>query len=412
MTLPAEKRGSPERIALLVALSCVLQIAESLIPHPIPGLRLGLANMVTLIALVTLGLKPALEIAVLRTLLSSLMVGTFMSPTFLLSFSGAVASTLAMGAAYRAARRMGRYGFGIIGVSVAGALCHNMVQLTLAYLLLIRHKGILVFFPWLCFGSVGTGWITGLVAGRVCLLLMEGGPALAATPVDAPSEPRKAEAIGRTGSRGLHLVGPEMKIIGLTGLAAAVLILENLALYGLLLVFLLGLGALSRVPMGTVLARMRRFSMLVATAFLLPLIFQSGADPLFRFPLLAVTGEGLRTGTLFGLRIALLILASILVMATTTPMALASAVARLLAPFQAVGLDGRRVGEILSLSWSAFPSVRRRAIEAVDRSRLNSRKGLGGMIPGLTHLIAGLYLETDRDGRKIDSRHRDPTKGG
>jgi len=50
------------KVALLVSMACVLQISESLIPHPIPGLRLGLANMLTLVALVTLGFRYALQI--------------------------------------------------------------------------------------------------------------------------------------------------------------------------------------------------------------------------------------------------------------------------------------------------------------------------------------------------------------
>ncbi len=80
------------KIALLVSISCVLQISESLIPHPIPGLRLGLANMVGLIALVNLGFLSALEIAILRTILSSFIMGTFMSPNFIMIFSAAAIS--------------------------------------------------------------------------------------------------------------------------------------------------------------------------------------------------------------------------------------------------------------------------------------------------------------------------------
>ena len=74
--------------ALFVALACVLQISESLIPLPIPGLRLGLANILTLTALVMLGFRAALEITLMRTILSSFITGTFMSPGFILSFSG------------------------------------------------------------------------------------------------------------------------------------------------------------------------------------------------------------------------------------------------------------------------------------------------------------------------------------
>ena len=159
------------RLALLVSLSCVLQISESLIPHPVPGLRLGLANIMTLIALVMLGFRCALEVAVLRTILSSFLMGTFMSPAFILSFSGALISTLIMGLFYWLSRFHSRYRLSIVGISMVGAVSHNIVQLYLAYLILVRHGGIFVFFPWLCIGAVFTGWVTGVIAGRVCLEL-------------------------------------------------------------------------------------------------------------------------------------------------------------------------------------------------------------------------------------------------
>ena len=160
-----QKDNKIYKIALLVALACVLQIAESLIPHPIPGLRLGLANMLTLTAMVVLGFRYALEVAVLRTILSAFIMGTFMSPTFILSFAGAVTSTLIMGFFYWLSGVHRRFRFSIIGLSIIGAFCHNLVQLYLAYLLLVKHEGIFVFFPWLSIGAVATGWVVGVVAG-------------------------------------------------------------------------------------------------------------------------------------------------------------------------------------------------------------------------------------------------------
>ncbi len=161
------------KIAILVSIASVLQICESFIPHPIPGLRLGLANMLTLVALVTLGFRAALEIAVLRTILSALIMGTFMSPTFILSFLAAVASSLVMGMLYWMSAFHRRYRLSLIGISILGALSHNMVQLCLAYLLLVKHRGIFVFAPWLCIGAVVMGLITGVVARRVCIRLKE-----------------------------------------------------------------------------------------------------------------------------------------------------------------------------------------------------------------------------------------------
>ena len=144
------------KIALLVALACVLQIAESLIPHPIPGLRLGLANMLTLTAMVVLGFRYALEVALSRSVLSAFTMGTFI-----------------MGFFYWLSGLNRRCRLSIIGISIIGAFCHNLVQLYLAYLLLVKHEGIFVFFPWLSVGAVATGWVVGVVAGGVCRRLTE-----------------------------------------------------------------------------------------------------------------------------------------------------------------------------------------------------------------------------------------------
>jgi heptaprenyl diphosphate synthase len=84
-------------ISVLIALASVLQIVESLFPHPLPWLRLGLANIITLTSLVIFGYAIAVQVAVLRTILSSFILGTFLTPGFFLSFSGALMSALVMG---------------------------------------------------------------------------------------------------------------------------------------------------------------------------------------------------------------------------------------------------------------------------------------------------------------------------
>jgi heptaprenyl diphosphate synthase len=155
-------------ISVLIAFASVLQIVESLFPHPLPWLRLGLANMVTLMSLVIFGYGVAIQVAVLRTILSSFLLGTFLTPGFLLSFSGALVSALVMGGIY-SLDRMGkgnpspRYlsGFSIIGVSILGALSHNLTQLFVAYFLLIKHRGVFLILPFLIVAAVITGFITG-----------------------------------------------------------------------------------------------------------------------------------------------------------------------------------------------------------------------------------------------------------
>ncbi len=383
------------RIALLVALSCVLQISESLIPHPIPGLRLGLANLVTLVALVLMGFRPALEIALLRTLLSSLIMGTFMSPTFILSFCGAVISTLVMGLLFQISRYHHRLGFSIIGISIVGALTHNMVQLYLAYLLLVHHSGIFVFFPWLCYGAVGMGWITGAVAAGVCRRLTS----------DAPQEPSAMNiAHEKEGSFStahyqphtgfLHRMPPEIKIAGIFLMALTVLAFSRLTLFLVLFCFLGLLVLAAGLSPGFLLRHVRRYKILILMAFLLPLFFNAGDRILFQSGWITVTQEGLTRGGLYGLRILFLILMSALLMRTTSPEHLTRGLSKLLMPLKYVGISEQRTAGILTLSWAAVPVLWDTARQSLRRSEISRTTHLRRLIPALSDFIAGMFAET------------------
>ncbi len=149
--------------AILVALASILHAVEAIIPLPyvVPGAKLGLANIVALYAVATMGLGHALTISFLRTLLGSVLSGTFLSFGYYLSASGAMLSTLVM---YAASRTKGR--LGVVGISVVGSFTHNMVQLLTAALL-IQQMGVLFYLPYLLFFAVPTGIFVGLLAGRV-----------------------------------------------------------------------------------------------------------------------------------------------------------------------------------------------------------------------------------------------------
>ena len=148
------------RIALLTALACVLQVGETFLPHPFPWVRLGLANMIALVALFWWGWREGLFIAASRTVIASLIVGTFLGPAFLLSFSGAVSSVAVMALLSHWAVKKYRV-LGVIGVSVAGAVAHNYVQLALAIFLFTGHPHLWYFAPYLTLAGILTGCITG-----------------------------------------------------------------------------------------------------------------------------------------------------------------------------------------------------------------------------------------------------------
>jgi heptaprenyl diphosphate synthase len=149
------------QFALLLAAAVVLHAVEGLFPPPapIPGAKLGLANIATLICLATLGLRATLALTAARTVLSSVIAGGLLGFGFLLSFGAGMTSALAMGLVKLA----GKDRFSLVGLSLAGAVAHNLAQLGLAALV-IRHAGIIVYLPYMLLGSLPTGVLTGAAA--------------------------------------------------------------------------------------------------------------------------------------------------------------------------------------------------------------------------------------------------------
>ena len=80
------------RIAKLAALAISLHLVEAVLPSPLPGVKPGLANIVTLFVLYRFDFATAAWVSLLRVFASSLLLGSFLSPTFALSLSGAVFS--------------------------------------------------------------------------------------------------------------------------------------------------------------------------------------------------------------------------------------------------------------------------------------------------------------------------------
>lgn len=387
------------KIALFVAIACVLQISESLIPHPIPGIRLGLANVITLIALVTLGVGPAFEIAVLRTILSSFLMGTFMSPTFILSFSGSLVSTLCMGLFYWLFCGQRRCRLSIVGLSILGAVAHNFTQLYLAYLILIKHPGIFMFWPWLAIGAVIMGWITGVVAGDVCRRLKD-------SKVEQSSlsgGKRKQTDFAPNGlnfylpgNSFLHRLPAVVKISGVLIMSLLVIIFSNFRLYLGLFLSLIVLMAVSRTSLAALFMKTRRYTSLVAVSFLLPLFFTAGRHILYSWTYFKITAEGLTAGTFFASKILFLIVVNSLLIWTTSPQDLADGLARTLWPLKIFGISAKRIATILSLALMAVPVFWEIAKDSIHSVNLKKVKNLPKLLPLLGTIIITLYLETEQ----------------
>ncbi|MDH3525896.1 MAG: Gx transporter family protein [Gammaproteobacteria bacterium] len=152
-----------QRIAWLAALAITIHILESAFPSPLPGIKPGLANVITIVVLIQFGWRSAAWVSLLRVLCGSLLLGTFLTPTFLLSLSGAVCS---IGILWLAGRLPGR-GFGPVGFSLLAALAHTAGQFTIAWLLFIPHPALWRLFPVLLTAALLFGTVSGIIAGEI-----------------------------------------------------------------------------------------------------------------------------------------------------------------------------------------------------------------------------------------------------
>ncbi|PKM89672.1 MAG: heptaprenyl diphosphate synthase [Firmicutes bacterium HGW-Firmicutes-12] len=146
--------------SFFITLASVLGLLEAFLPNPfpLPGVKLGLANIVTLLVIYLFGTKEGLAIAFLRVLFVSFLSGTFLSVGFFLSLSGATVSALVMAALKKYIPSLS-----IIGISIAGAVTHNIAQL-LAASVLIQTGYIFFYLPVLLLASLPTGLSTGYMA--------------------------------------------------------------------------------------------------------------------------------------------------------------------------------------------------------------------------------------------------------
>ena len=146
--------------ALLVALAMILSYLESLVPlsFAVPGIKMGLPNIVIVFALYKLGFKAAGCISLIRVVLVSILFGNVMSMIY--SLAGAVLSLAVMWLL----RRIGK--FSSVGVSVAGALGHNVGQVVTA-IVLLETGGLVYYLAPLCVSGAVAGIIIGIAGGIV-----------------------------------------------------------------------------------------------------------------------------------------------------------------------------------------------------------------------------------------------------
>lgn len=146
-------------LGVLTAAAIVIAILESFIPSiGIPGVKMGLANIVILIILYELGIWEAGVVNLLRVLVVSLVRGTFLSMGFLMSLTGATLSFGIMVLFYLLIKK-----FSIIGVSVIGSVFHVTGQIIIA-MIFLGSAYIFLYLPIITISAIITGVFVGITA--------------------------------------------------------------------------------------------------------------------------------------------------------------------------------------------------------------------------------------------------------
>lgn len=151
------------RIAKLAAFAIALHMVEALVPSPLPGVKPGIANIVTLYVLLRYDFATAAWVSILRVFASSLLLGQFLSPTFALSLSGTVLSLGTLALAVHLPRRY----FGAVTLSILAAFAHIGGQLLLVRLWLIPHASVTYLIPVFALAALVFGLINGLITEKL-----------------------------------------------------------------------------------------------------------------------------------------------------------------------------------------------------------------------------------------------------
>jgi heptaprenyl diphosphate synthase len=149
-------------VARMAAVALGLTVLEGAIPSPLPGVKPGLANIVTLIVLARYGWRTAVWVSLLRVFAGSLLFGNLLTPGFFLGLSGALFSLLVLAFA----RHLPSRWFGPVSHSIYAAFAHIAGQMTVVYVWLIPNAGIAYLIPIFATAALVFGAVNGLIAAR------------------------------------------------------------------------------------------------------------------------------------------------------------------------------------------------------------------------------------------------------
>lgn len=162
MVLPNKREQRVKKVAnygVLVTLALVASYVETLIPISlgVPGAKIGLANLITIVALFLMGWKDAFAISIIRIVLAGFLFGNLFAIFY--SLAGALLSLLIM-------MLLKKLEFGTVAVSCAGGVAHNIGQISFAALL-VENSRLFYYLPVLLIAGVLAGIVIGIIGGEL-----------------------------------------------------------------------------------------------------------------------------------------------------------------------------------------------------------------------------------------------------
>ncbi len=156
--------GTPTRrltaVAALAAAGIALYVVESFVPMPLPFIKIGLANIASVLALALIGVGGMFAVILLRIVVGGLLVGSFMGPAFILAISAGIASGAAMALVKVLAPRV----FSLFGISLIGSVVHVMVQLVIVRYVYVKSEEVFTILPLLGLTALLGGIIVGFAS--------------------------------------------------------------------------------------------------------------------------------------------------------------------------------------------------------------------------------------------------------
>lgn len=149
---------------IFLALALILSYVESLIPFyfGVPGMKLGLTNVIVILLMYLIGDRDALGVSVLRVILAGFLFGNGFSVLY--SLAGAILSFMVMFLMKRTQK------FNVITVSAAGGISHNLGQIIVA-VCVVENYHLFLYFPLLMIGGIITGVLIGVIARELIFRL-------------------------------------------------------------------------------------------------------------------------------------------------------------------------------------------------------------------------------------------------